>query len=242
MDIFLTIILNLGFFLVGYLFGSLNTSILFGKITKKPDLREHHSKNAGATNSLRVYGVNSAVIILLLDVLKTILIVLLCRLIMKAINSSITPEFITKSKNVSLIQSKLFLIPLLGGIGVIVGNIYPVFYKFKGGKGVATSIGLLISINITLLPIAAVFFFGFMFWKKYVSLASISTAFLMIFFVGIPWMSEGILGWMTGIEKGYFWIALIIFVIDASLIIFAHRENIKRLLNKSERKFITSKK
>nr|WP_322959243.1 glycerol-3-phosphate 1-O-acyltransferase PlsY [Mycoplasmopsis canis]WQQ12637.1 glycerol-3-phosphate 1-O-acyltransferase PlsY [Mycoplasmopsis canis] len=237
MSIFLEILLNLGFFLLGYILGSLNTSIIYGKLTKRPDLREFHSKNAGATNSLRVYGSKSAIYILIIDIFKTFFVVLMCRLISIWINGAITQDFIERTQGVSLLNGKLFLIPLLGGLGVVIGNIFPVFYKFKGGKGVATSIGLLISINIILLPIAAIFFFGFMFWKRYVSLASVTTAFLMTLFIAIPWISEGFLGWVSGIQLGFFWVALLIFGIDASLIIFAHRENIKRLVKGTERKF-----
>ncbi|WP_322961486.1 glycerol-3-phosphate 1-O-acyltransferase PlsY [Mycoplasmopsis cynos] len=237
MEFFLTIFINVGFFLIGYLIGSINTSIVFSKIFNKPDLREYYSKNAGATNSLRVYGTKSAVFILLIDIFKTFTMVLICRLISYGINSRITPEFIEKTKDVSLISNKLFLIPLLGGLGVVIGNIYPIFYNFKGGKGVATSLGFLISINIVLLPIASVFFFGLMFWKRYVSLASIVTAFVMIFFCAIPWISEGPLGWITGLQVGYFWVTIITFGLAATFLIYSHKENIKRLLNKCERKF-----
>ncbi|UWV93489.1 glycerol-3-phosphate acyltransferase [Mycoplasmopsis cynos] len=78
MEFFLTIFINVGFFLIGYLIGSINTSIVFSKIFNKPDLREYYSKNAGATNSLRVYGTKSAVFILLIDIFKTFTMVLIC--------------------------------------------------------------------------------------------------------------------------------------------------------------------
>lgn len=237
MQIFLTLTLNLTYFLFGYLMGSLNTSILFGKLTKKPDLRLYHSKNAGATNSLRVYGTKSAVIILLIDILKTFIVVLICKLISKVINDYITDEFLYRTNNVSLLTQKLYLIPLLGGIGVLLGNIFPVFYKFKGGKGVAGSVGLLISINITLLPIAAIFFFGLMFWKRYVSLASVITSIAMIGFISIPWINSGFLSWVSGVEYNSYTITISLYIFNASMINFAHRENIKRLLKHQERKF-----
>ncbi|WAM11471.1 glycerol-3-phosphate acyltransferase [Mycoplasmopsis cynos] len=84
---------------------------------------------------------------------------------------------------------------------------------------------------------ASVFFFGLMFWKRYVSLASIVTAFVMIFFCAIPWISEGPLGWITGLKVGYFWVTIITFGLAATFLIYSHKENIKRLLNKCERKF-----
>lgn len=106
--------------LVGYLLGSISFSYIFVKKIKKVDIRQQGSGNAGATNTLRVLGVGPAVAVLLLDTLKGILAVLL-----------------------GLYLGGKGLAPALAGLAAILGHNWPVFLRFKGGKGVATTIGVL---------------------------------------------------------------------------------------------------
>ncbi|QGZ97402.1 glycerol-3-phosphate 1-O-acyltransferase PlsY [Mycoplasma sp. NEAQ87857] len=215
-----SIFINIAFLIFGYLIGSINFAILIGHKTKQLDVRDYHSKNAGATNSTRVLGKKLGLIILILDILKALIPVLIVRSLIYAFPIG---EYL------------FYLFPIITGFGVVVGHIYPVFFKFKGGKGVACCVGVLIAINSLLLLIAAVFFFGIIFLFKYVSLASISTAVIMTIFVFIPWFSSSILGWTT-INPSLFYVNGIFYILSAALLIYSHRSNIIRLINHQERK------
>ncbi|UUM20434.1 glycerol-3-phosphate 1-O-acyltransferase PlsY [Mycoplasma sp. 2045] len=231
-----SILFNILLFIFGYIAGSLNTSIIWGKIVKK-DVRELHSKNAGATNSSRVLGKKAGLCILLIDVFKTILMVSIAYGLCKVINKN--------NLNMSL-----YVFPILCGLGVVVGHCFPIFFKFKGGKGVATSIGLLISINIALLPIAAVIFFAVLFWKKYVSLASIVSALLMMPVIMFAhWFLSSDLSWATNMKwladysqhttrslYNYQLTSGIFFIAAALLIVIMHRDNLVRIFKNQERK------
>ncbi|UUM19889.1 MULTISPECIES: glycerol-3-phosphate 1-O-acyltransferase PlsY [unclassified Mycoplasma] len=219
--IFYSIIANLSTFLIGYLWGSLNSSIILSKRYKKDDVRNHYSKNAGATNSLRAYGKKFALIVLIIDIFKTIFAIYFAYFISFAWSNT---------------YPTIVFFPVLAGVGNIFGHVFPVFFQFKGGKAVASSVGLLISINITLFFIAALIFFSLLYWKKMVSLASISTAIIMIALLYIPWISNGALAFTRGQSNPYWWINSIIETIPLILLIIMHHTNIKRLLKGTESK------
>ncbi|MBD5788499.1 membrane protein [Mycoplasma synoviae GX11-T] len=219
MEIFLSIAINILIFLIGYLIGSLNASIIVGKLFYKKDIREFHSKNAGATNSLRVFGYKVAIVILFIDIFKVVFATYFVRIVF---------PFVFSSK-------LYFYIPLIAGLAAQIGQAYPIYFKFRGGKGVAATVGLLISINVLLWPIAGVFFFLLLFKTKYASLSSLLTTLIMIGFISIPWMSQGVLSYATS-GFGQFWVNIIIYLFAAALIFWKHRENIKRLLSKTENK------
>lgn len=220
LEAFLAILVNLFIFSIGYIIGSLNTSIILSRKQKKSDVRNFNSGNAGATNSLRTYGKKFAIVVLLIDILKTYIPVLFV-----AIFTHQHPE----------VAEKYYISPPIIGLGVVVGHTYPIFFGFKGGKGAACSLGLLCAMNILFLPIASVFFFGTLLISRYVSLSSIVTAFLMIFFCFIPWMIIGPLGWLN--FGTHWYIPGVIFLLCAIILIWAHEKNIKNLINKTERKF-----
>ncbi|MFV8401349.1 glycerol-3-phosphate 1-O-acyltransferase PlsY [Mycoplasma sp. CR] len=269
--VFTTVVLNIALLVMGYLIGSLNTSIIFSKFLKK-DVRSQHSQNAGATNSSRVFGIKIGVLILLIDVLKTIAAVALATGIAYWVNAA--PQVSSKgpSSSESFKQYQAIIaVPMLSGIGVVLGHCFPVFFGFKGGKGVASSIGLIISYNIVLLPIAAIFFFAVAFWKKYISLASMVAAVLLIPFVFVPWMSNSTIAWATNYQwlewtktvnleeqiapdqRGFIqYVATyvvnyasiytgFIYLGAVALILFTHRGNIQRLLKGEERKWSRNK-
>ncbi|WP_426461276.1 glycerol-3-phosphate 1-O-acyltransferase PlsY [Mycoplasma hafezii] len=215
----MSFLINISIFVLGYLFGSLNTSIILSKVWKKQDVREFNSNNAGATNSSRTFGKKFGLIVLIIDVLKGYLSVLLIGYL----------PFLS-------IANEYYIFPLLAGLGCVVGHIFPCFFKFKGGKGVGCNIGILIAINPVLLPIAAVIFFSIAFAFRYVSLASMLTAFLMIGFVAIPWISVGPLAY-TKFANAPYYANLIIFTCCIALLIGAHYSNIQRLIKGTERKF-----
>lgn len=115
--------------IIAYLLGSINPSIILSKILKKEDIRTQGSGNAGTTNTLRVLGKGPAAIVLLVDVLKAVIAVLLGSWIGTFGNYS--PEEFLKLHDYALMAA---------GIGAILGHNFPIYYEFKGGKGVATSL------------------------------------------------------------------------------------------------------
>ena len=124
--------------LTTYLIGSIPFAYLYGKHIKKIDIREHGSKNVGATNALRVLGTKAGIIVLVLDILKGLLPVI----------------FFSKWIGENYSQ----FIPVLIGICAILGHTFTVFLKFKGGKGVATSAGVVLALDPIVCAIALLLF------------------------------------------------------------------------------------
>lgn len=206
--------------IIGYLLGSVNTSVVVG-FFYGTDVRKHGSGNAGTTNTLRTLGKVAAIIVLIGDALKG---VLAC--IMGYIIAGGYIETIGMLTGASLYEK---VIPgvLLAGFAAVLGHNWPLYFGFKGGKGVLTSAAVLIfsdwKIGITALAV----FIIIVIVTKYVSLASMlsSTVFLVIAAVLY--------------KDSYFTLfALAI----TSLIIIRHNANIKRLLNGTESKFGSKKK
>lgn len=204
---------------IGYVFGLFQTAFIYGKM-HGIDIREHGSGNAGTTNTLRVLGTKAGLIVLAGDIIKTILAVVICAAVFGRTN----PE-------------ELYLIKLYAAAGAILGHNFPFYLKFKGGKGIAATAGLVLSFHPTFIPVGVLLFFGTFFLTHYVSLGSLLVyAGIMIQMVvsgqaGMFHTSQGILNEM--------------YVITAFLMIMAyykHRENIKRLLRGEERKTYLTKK
>lgn len=185
--------------LVGYLIGSINLSIVLSR-KKGKDIREQGSGNAGATNTLRTMGKKTAAIVLLFDILKGVVVVLLAKLM-----SGLAQD------------PNLFI--QLAAIAVIVGHNFPIYYGFKGGKGVATSLGVITVINPLSGIICLLFAIVLMVITKMVSLsvmlAAVLFPILIIFFA-----------------PNYFIFALVIVL----LLIYRHRANIKRIVSGNENK------
>ncbi|VEU78292.1 glycerol-3-phosphate 1-O-acyltransferase PlsY [Mycoplasmopsis columbinasalis] len=227
----LAVFANLALFCLGYLlFGSLNTSIILSHKYRNDDIRNHFSKNAGATNSLRAYGKKFALTVFLIDSFKTSLPVI----IFATLCNHVFPTYAHTYK----------LFPQLIGFGTVVGHCFPIYFKFKGGKGVACATGLLLSTNIVLFLIAAVTFFCIAFTKKMVSLASIMSAVSVLPFALFPWMVQGELGWWLNVKfyspgflpnEPWWFINGLVVLLAAILVIVMHHSNIKRLLQKKEK-------
>ena len=192
------------FFIIAYLMGSIPTGVIIGKKFKGLDIREHGSKNTGATNAYRVLGKQYGIIVLLADALKGYL-----------------PVFFASL--VGLSGWHLILVGLI----TIVGHTLSIFLKFKGGKGVATSLGVFLYLVPKIVLILLVVFILIAFFTKYVSLASVSAAGLFPILVLFMPVKESLGKW------NIFGFALII----ALFVIFKHRSNIERLLHGNENKF-----
>jgi glycerol-3-phosphate acyltransferase PlsY len=195
----------ISFLLVAYLLGSVPFSYILGKLIKKLDIRQHGSGNVGATNALRVLGTKYGVLALILDALKGAAPILIAR--------ALFPEI-----------SDLFLI--LVGLFAILGHIFTIFLRFKGGKGVATSAGVFAALIPTAVVFALFVFVITVAISRYVSLGSILAAITLL-----------IVSLIRNIQLGFTELELLIFVaLIVIFIIFKHRSNIKRLINGNENK------
>ena len=192
--------------IIAYLIGSVNFSIILSKKMAGFDVSEKGSGNAGTTNMLRSVGKKAAAITLVCDILKGVIAILIALLIGKIVDGS---------NGALLVQ--------IAGIFVILGHTFPIFFKFKGGKGVATSLGVLIMSNWQIGLICLVFALILIALTQMVSVGSIAAAILYpVLTLFIP---------QNYIVPGSY---LIYSIILAVIIVFNHRENVKRLLSGTE--------
>ena len=205
--------------IIAYLIGSINFSVIISKRKAGYDIRQKGSGNAGTTNMLRNLGKKYAAITLICDVLKGVV----------AIGIAIIVGNILGDTNKALLVQ-------IAGVAVVIGHTFPIFFGFKGGKGVATSLGILLMTNWQLGLICLVFALVLMALTRVVSMGSIAAAILYpvltLFVGGGHYIVES-----TGLGNGYF----IYSVILAIIVIFNHRENIKRILSGTENKISFNK-
>lgn len=200
--------------IIAYLIGSVNFSVIISKKMAGFDVREKGSGNAGSTNVLRTVGKKAAVLTLICDILKGVISILIAIFI----------GSIVKDVNKELLVQ-------IAGIAVVLGHTFPIFFGFKGGKGVATSLGVILMSNWQIGLICLVFALVLMALTRMVSLGSIAAA--ILFPVLTLFVGEGhYIVESTGIGNGYF----VYSVVLAIIVLFNHRENIKRILNGSENK------
>ena len=194
--------------IIAYLIGSINFSVILSKKMAGFDVREKGSGNAGTTNMLRSVGKKAAAITLICDILKGVVAIGIAILLGKMVEGS----------NGSLLVQ-------IAGVAVILGHTFPIFFKFKGGKGVATSLGVLIMSNWQIGLICLVFALILIALTQMVSVGSIAAAILYpVLTLFIP---------QNYIVPGNY---LIYSIILAVIIVFNHRENVKRLLSGTENK------
>ena len=203
---------------MGYVFGLFQTGYLYSK-SQHMDIRNYGSGNSGSTNVLRVMGKKAGLIVFIGDAGKMILACLLTRLLFRS-----QPEM-------------LYVYLLYTGFGVILGHNYPFFMGFKGGKGIAASAGLLISLDWRLTLICLVVFVATVAVTRYVSLGSI---FVMILFIlgMVFWGHRGDYGIGTQHLAEFYIVAALI----GGMGIWRHHANIKRLMNGTENKLGAKKK
>ncbi len=192
--------------LVAYLIGSISFAIIFGKKFGGFDVRDKGSKNAGTTNVLRTVGKKAAALTLICDILKGVVAVFIAMLAAKIWE-----------------DSDAEILKYLAGLMAIIGHTFPVYYGFKGGKGVATSLGVLLVVNPQVGIICLVFALIIIIATRWVSLGSILAAILfpiLTFFMG-------------DVDSFY---AKVISILIGLLVIFNHRSNLQRLKNGTENK------
>lgn len=195
------------FGLIAYLLGSIPTAVWIGKIRYGMDIREHGSKNAGATNTFRVLGKKPGILVLVVDIVKGFTAVFI---------PFIFTPFTWGSEELINIQ-------LVTALAAVFGHVLPVFANFNGGKGVATSLGVVIGVHPIAAGICLLLFMIVFIISKYVSLGAITSA------VAFPLII------IFYFKTDFLWLDLFSVFLSAA-VIFAHRKNIKRLLSGEESK------
>ena len=199
---------------IAYLIGSINFSVLLSKKMAGFDIREKGSGNAGTTNMLRSVGKKVAAITLVCDILKGVVSIVIAIIVGKIAKNS---------------DRELFL--QIAGIAVVLGHTFPIFFGFKGGKGVATSLGVLLMSNWQIGLICLVFAVVLMALTRMVSLGSCAAAVLF------PVLSLFINQHYTVLTDGKSGRVYFVYsVILAIIVLYNHRSNIKRILNGTENK------
>lgn len=201
--------------IIAYLIGSINFSVIISKKIAGFDVREKGSGNAGSTNMLRSVGKGAAALTLLCDVLKGVVAILI------AIGIG---NLIKEADKGLLVQ--------IAGIAVVIGHTFPVFFGFKGGKGVATSLGILLMTNWQIGLICLVFALVLMALTQMVSLGSCAAAVLF------PVLTLFIKDHYIVAEGGSYFIYSVILAV---IVLYNHRSNIKRMLNGTENKLSLKK-
>jgi len=199
--------------IISYLIGSIMFSVIFTKKIAGFDVRTRGSGNAGSTNVLRTAGKKVAIITLICDILKGVVAVLIGYIVGKLTKASV--------------ETSQMLI-LTAGVMVVLGHTFPIFFKLKGGKGVATSLGVLLMINWKIGLICLVFALLIMAVSRMVSLGSISAA--ILFPVLCIFINENYL--IKANHFGYVLFGIILCL----LVVFNHRSNLKRMINGKENK------
>lgn len=199
--------------LIGYAFGLFQTAFILGKM-KGIDIRKHGSGNAGTTNTLRVLGTKAGLMVFFGDVAKCIL-AIVCTYFLFGRNN---PEM-------------MYLIKIYTALGAILGHNYPFYLKFRGGKGIAATAGLILAFHWSFIPVGVVMFFGAFLLTHYVSLGS------LLVYAGF--MTQMVLSGQLGLFGMDQTALLELYGVSAFLTVMAfwkHRENIKRLASGAERK------
>ena len=233
----------------GYLLGSVEFSIIIGKVFFHQDPREYGSKNAGGTNAGRLWGKKVGLTVIILDMLKTLVPMWICWAVLTFVPFGERPlvasteAYFSNDVNNYVIQWPVYL---LANLGAIFGHCWPIFNHFKGGKGVSAFMGTILAASWGLgwIP-ASLFYFTILKKTKYVSLTSmlmgcITTVITWVWVIlvmthVIPNGYEWIVGYGPTINVSNYVYAIVITIMTI-LMIFRHKENIKRLRAGTERK------
>ena len=199
--------------ILSYLLGSLNFGVILSNTVKKEDVRDSGSGNAGTTNMMRTYGKTLGLLTIAGDILKVMVAIWIAFKIMDVEELKVTLDNASDYPQVVL---KSF-----AGLFAVLGHIFPCFFKFKGGKGVATSGGMVIIIDWRIALILIIIFALTILITKYVSLGSILMAVFYPVFIGIFYKDI---------------ILVLIATVFTIIVVVAHRENVKRLINHTENK------
>ncbi len=199
-------------FIIAYVLGSIPTAVWIGKVSYGLDVREHGSKNAGATNTFRVLGKKPGIIVLFIDVFKGVI-------------ATLIPVFL-----LTYVPEELLINVRIGcAFLAVTGHLFPLFAGFRGGKGVATSLGVVIGILPLAAAISILIFLMVFLSTRFVSLGALIAALLFPFVLKFAVGTDSV--WLLSFG-----------VMVSFMVIIAHRKNIKRLLNGEENKMNFSRK
>lgn len=203
--------------IISYLLGSLNFGIILSKSFEKDDVRTHGSGNAGSTNMLRSFGKKAAILTIIGDMLKVFLAIFIALKIYEY-----TPMLLSTNP----ISNMILFVKSFAGFFCVIGHIFPCFFKFKGGKGVATSGGMVFAIDWKIALILLAVFIVVLLLTRYVSLGSIAMAVLYPVMMNLFYHSAE---------------STIIAVVFTLIVVTTHVPNIARLINHTESKVDFSK-
>ncbi len=209
----MNITLTLSAILLAYIAGSIPSAVWAGKLFHGIDVREHGSGNAGATNTVRVLGWKTGIPVLVFDLFKGWLAAML-PLFMKAADAG---------------TEQMMALQIACGMAAILGHVFPLFAGFRGGKGVATTFGVLLALHPWLTLICAGIFLVVLFISGYVSLGSMTAAVMFPVLLMTAFDTPSLL-------------FRIFSVLVAIAIVVTHKKNIKRLLRGEENRFLRKKK
>ena len=201
---------------IAYLLGSLNFSIILSEVVKKKDIRDSGSGNAGATNMLRTYGKKAAVGTMIGDILKVALGIIIAFAIL-----DVPMKYIFSNPADAAEIQRVMLYKEFAGLFCVLGHIFPLYFKFKGGKGVAACTGMVIIVDWRIALILFLIFIGVILISKWISLGSIVIALLYPVLI-------------FAFYKNF--ILAAVALLFTAIVIVAHRENIKRLAKGTENK------
>jgi glycerol-3-phosphate acyltransferase PlsY len=223
-------VITVVFAFLAYLAGSINTSVILSKSIYGEDVRDSGSGNAGATNMLRTYGAGIAVLTLICDILKGALFVLLASWL-DILFTSYFKGYPMSDFEISYLFGNLKYIV---GIFVVLGHDFPIWFGFRGGKGVATSLGVILALSWQIGLIVLAIALLIMIFSRYVSLGSVIGAVVYPFIV-----LTYILAGDEGLSNNT--VYLIMAFLLAFLLVIKHHSNIKRLKNGTENKLFAKK-
>ncbi|MCL2575582.1 MAG: glycerol-3-phosphate 1-O-acyltransferase PlsY [Defluviitaleaceae bacterium] len=203
------------YILIGYPIGSLQFAYFVGKIIGKIDIREHGSGNAGTTNVYRVMGVKNGLIVLFFDLLKTMVPIIILHIVLYGQPWGL--------QSLETFEPTYYIPGLLMGFGAVLGHCFPFYLKFRGGKGVACVIGMVIMFDPRVLVIVLTISAVIVITTRFISLAS-TTGFISLAAVTTYFYSD--------------YTVIVIFIwLLAALGMFTHRKNILWLITGQERRF-----
>ncbi len=211
-----------------YLLGSCNSSIIVVKLLKHEDIRNHGSKNAGLTNTLRCFGKVPALLTLIGDLAKGVVATLI------AVHLIFPMLCGTNYASATILDS--YSVGYIAGICAIMGHIFPIYYGFRGGKGVLVASSILIAIDPVVFCLVIPFFIIVVAITRYVSVGSISAGILYPIITLIMHLC------VYGLDTTSCLIHFGLTIITGGILVYMHRTNIERLKNGTENKFGSKKK
>lgn len=216
---------------IAYLFGSISFAVIFTRMSSNKDIRQMGSGNAGFTNVLRSVGVAPAVFTLVFDFLKGVIAGFIGRWIFSTVETG---------TSASLSQELIIYGGFIGGVFAIIGHMYPIYFGFKGGKGIVTSAAMMAATDWRVFLLIVATFLIVFFCSKIISLASITCAGLYgIYTFAITFLFDYRL---DKFPLRYVLLTSLLSLFLGAFVIIKHKDNIKRLINGEEKKITAKKK